>query len=111
MRATLPGGPSDFEKVQTPFISDLDTYKSHLSSEYKVSTPPEYKSPLDMYKPHLSEYKSMASEYKPLPEYKPDFSNWYSSTVPPTTSGLSPRFSSGHSQHLIPNIAGSSLPY
>ena len=23
MRATLPGGPSDFEKVQTPFISDF----------------------------------------------------------------------------------------
>jgi len=96
-----------------PPPSHLDTYKSHLSSEYKVSSPPEYKSPLDMYKPHLPEYKSMSvSEYKPLPEYKPDFSNWYSSPAPPpTTSGLSPRFSSGHSQHLIPNIAGSSLPY
>jgi len=103
----------------------LDQYKSHLP-EYK-SQISEYKNPLTEYKNPLSEYKNPLSEYKnslhdyknslpdyknPLPEYKPDLSNWYSSPSLPTppSSGLSPRFTSPQSQHLLPNIP-STLPY
>ena len=98
-----------------PPASHLDSYKPHMQ-EYKPS-PPEYKSSLSEYKTGLSEYKPHEYKSPPmttsgLPDYKPDFTNWYSSSSIPTppSSGLSPRFASSHSQHLIPNIAPS-IPY
>ena len=90
-----------------PPSSHIDSYKPHLP-EYKPTPPPEYKTSISEYKPHLSHGMPSAA----LPDYKPDFTNWYtgSSLPTPPSSGLSPRFGGSTTQHLIPNIAPS-LPY
>ena len=89
--------------------TSINDYKPPTSlHEYKPSPPVE-----SSYKPQLPEYKVPEYKSTSLPEYKPDFSNWYSSAptscLPtPPSSGLSPRFNGNH--HLIPNITAT-LPY
>jgi len=107
----MEGFDSDDSGAHSP---SLNTTNSSLSSPVPTSLP-EYKphSHLEQYKSHLPDYKPPMSLHNPLPEYKPDFSNWYSGSpglpTPPST-GLSPRFSGSHSQQLLPNIAPG-LPY
>jgi len=102
---------SEYKNPLTEYKNPLTEYKNSLS-DYKNSLS-EYKNPLSEYKNSLHDYKNSLTDYKnPLPEYKPDLSNWYSSPSLPTppSSGLSPRFTSPQSQHLLPSIPAT-LPY